>query len=375
MLIRLAFGILRQKPFRSALTCFGIATAVFLSMAQLGLMVGWCNTVTAIIRNAHVDIWIMAEQTPAFDYGTGIPRHTIYSARSVPGVRWAEGMFMGWNYWQRPDGRRANIELIGLDDSCVGGPWKMQQGNVSASQLPETVIVDELFLTALGVKSTGDETEIFGKRARVGAISQGVRTMTAAPFVFTSIATATKYDRRSSFDDVTYVLVRCDPGRNPTEVRDAIRSQLRGVEVLTTWEFASRSMRYWMLETGIGITVVVTAILGLAVAAIIISQTLFTVTQEQLPNYAVLLALGFSRAQLLACVLVQAIVLGGIGILLGSAMFYGGCLASSRTPIPLETTSLISGGIIALCVLTSLAASYLALKSVLNVNPVSVFRA
>jgi hypothetical protein len=36
----------------------------------------------------------MAEKTPAFDYGTAIPRNRIYQARSVPGAAWAEGMFL-----------------------------------------------------------------------------------------------------------------------------------------------------------------------------------------------------------------------------------------------------------------------------------------
>ena len=62
-----------------------------------------------------------------------------------------------------------------------------------------------------------------------------------------------------------------------------------------TRQFAVRTMKYWMLETGLGITVVITAVLGLLVGAVVISQNLFALTQEHLPQYATLLALGFSE--------------------------------------------------------------------------------
>ena len=96
--------LLHNKP-RSALTVLGTAVAFFLSASQFGLLVGWCNTNSAIINNADVDVWVMAQQTPAFDYGTAIPRGRIQQVRSIAGVEWAEGLFMAWNIWQRSDGR------------------------------------------------------------------------------------------------------------------------------------------------------------------------------------------------------------------------------------------------------------------------------
>jgi putative ABC transport system permease protein len=343
-------------------------------MAQIGLLVGWCNTTSAIIRNAGADIWIMAKQAPAFDYGTGISRQTIYKARTVPGVAWAEGMFMGWTYWQRPDGRRVIVEIVGLDEGFVGGPWNMEQGSVSTVQVPETVIIDELFLGALGVRHVGDEVEILGKRARVGGISRGVRTITAAPYIFASLESARKYEGRSSFEEVTYVLVRCAPGEDPVKVRDLMAKQISGVEVLTYWEFAVRTMRYWMLETGIGITVVLTAILGMAVGAVIISQTLYATTNEHLGDYAVLLAIGFPRRRLIALVGMQAVILGTIGTILGMAMLFAAMQATARTPIPIESTPEILAAQALLSVVICLLASSLAMRTALTVDPVTVFR-
>jgi putative ABC transport system permease protein len=374
-MLAIAVKMLLHKKSRFLLTNLGIAVAFFLSAAQSGLMVGWCNTCTAVIRHSGVDLWVMAPHTPAFDYGTPIPRNRVYQVRNVPGVAWAEGMFMGWNWWQRPDGRAVNIELIGLDLSSVGGPWDLRAGAADVVHHPDTVIVDELYLASLGVAGVGDEVEMIGRRARVGGISCGVRTLTASPFVFTSLKSAIRYDQRYREDEITYVLARCAPGYNPEQVRNAVAHEMPHAEVLTTGQFAWRSIRYWMLQTGLGITVVLTAILGLVVAAVIISQTLFATTQDHLANYATLLALGFSRTQLGGAVVVQSLILGTGGILLGSAAFFWAARLSVTTPIPLETTGALLAGLVGVCLACCALASFLSVRSVFRIDPIAVFRA
>jgi putative ABC transport system permease protein len=372
--MKIALRMLIYKKARLVLTILGIAVAFFLSSAQFGLLVGWCNTNSALIRHAQADVWVMAQQTPAFDYGTAIPRNRVHQVRSVSGVEWAEGLFMAWNVWQRSDGRRVNIELVGLDESCVAGPWKMKAGGVSAVHHPDTVLADDLYLTALGIERVGQEFEMIGERAVIGGITQEVRTFTASPFVFTSIESAIRYDKRYRDDEVTYVLARCARGFTPEQVRDAIARNVPHVEVLTAREFAVRTMKYWMLETGIGITVVVTAVLGLLVGAFIMSQTLYTITQENLANYATLVALGFSRTRLMAIVLAQSLILGVVGIVLGSQLFLLASKTSATTPIPLETTPSVFAALIAVALISCVLASFASVRSIFRIDPISVFR-
>jgi putative ABC transport system permease protein len=369
-----AWRMLAHKPARLLITWAGLGALFFLASAQVGMLVGWCNTCSAIIRHADADVWVMTEQAPAFDYGTSIPRQRIYQARGVEGVARAEGMIMAWNTWQRPDGRRVNVELVGLDSGCVGGPWAMRVGPPASVHLPDSVIVDELFLDTLGVRGVGDEAEMYGRRAVVRGVSADVRTLTASPFVFTSMESARKYDKRYGPDEITYVLVRCSPGHSPEEVRDRLGAELSHVEVLTAREFAIRTMKYWMLETGLGITVVLTAALGLVVSAVVTSQTLFTVTQEHLSNYATLAAVGFGRTQLLSCVIIQGLVLASGGVLIGSALFTVAALASRRTPLPLETLPEAYAGLVVVSFASSLAGAFLSMRSVHRLDPASVFR-
>jgi putative ABC transport system permease protein len=127
--------MLTERPLRLGVTGAGIAVSFFLSMAQTGLLVGWSRTNAALIMNAGVDVWVMARRTPAYEFGTAIPRHRVYQVRGAEGVAWAEGLFTAWNVWQCPDGRRVNVEVVGLDDACAGGPWTMREGEVVAARL------------------------------------------------------------------------------------------------------------------------------------------------------------------------------------------------------------------------------------------------
>jgi putative ABC transport system permease protein len=129
-----------------------------------------------------------------------------------------------------------------------------------------------------------------------------------------------------------------------------------------------------MVETGMGLIVLITAVLGVVVSAVVTSQTLYTITQDHLPNYATLLAVGFSRWRLLICVLAQAVVLSGLGVVLGGLAFQGLRVASAGTPAPLETTALVFAGLVAVSVASCLLGSFLSVKTIFHIDPVAVFR-
>jgi putative ABC transport system permease protein len=373
-MIRVAWRMLLHKPVRLMVTWGGLGTLFLLAAMQLGILVGWCHTVSALIRHANADLWIMGEKTPAFDYGPGIPRHRVYQARSVEGVAWAEGMYVAWTSWHRYDGERVRVELVGLDSECAGGPWAMKEGKPDGVLLPDGVLVDVLFLKRLGVNQVGDVAEIFERRAVVRGICTEVRSFTSVPVLFASIDTARNYDRRSGPDEITYVMVRCAPDCSVEAVRDRLRQELPHVEVLTRSEFALRTIRYWMLDTGAGLTVVLAAVLGIVVSAVVASQTLFAITQEHLANYATLAAVGFTRTHLLACVLIQGLILGCGEVLLGSAGFAIAVQLSSRKNLSFQTTPAVYAGLVLVAVASCLLGGFLSVRTILRLDPATVFR-
>src|SRR5262249_16003601 len=144
-------------------------------------------------------------------------------------------------------------------------------------------------------------------------------------------------------------------------------------QVLTSAEFVRKSIRYWMLETGLGITVIITAVLGLVVGSVIISQTLYAITHDHLPNYATLMAIGFARWQLALVVVIQSVLVGTVGILSGSALFGRAAQVTQATPIPLEMRREVFVAILVASLASCACSSLLSLRSLFRLDPVCVF--
>ena len=91
---------------------------------------------------------------------------------------------------------------------------------------------------------------------------------------------------------------------------------------------------------------IVTALSGMVVGSVVVSQSLYAMTNDHLPEYATLLAIGFSRWKLILVVVVQALALGIAGIVIGSYFFGRAAALSHPTPLPLELTPEIFGGVL-----------------------------
>jgi putative ABC transport system permease protein len=365
--------LLHQRA-RAVATALGLGALFFLSASQVGVFVGWCDTTASVIRHAEVDVWVMADHTAALEFGPPIPRHRVDQVRNVPGVAWAESLHWSSSVWRRGDGLCTTVSVVGLDKGCAGGPWALEAGTAEEVHRPDSVIVDEFYLDRLGVAGVGDEAQVFGRRAVVRGISRGVRPFTAMPCVFTSLKTARRFDRRYEDDEITYVVVRTAPGEGPEAVARAIVDRVPHVEALTGPQFARRTTAYWMLRTGAGVTVILMALLGIVIGAVVSGQALFTITQDNRGNYAALLALGFGRAQMLVCVLAQGLLLSGAGIAAGSLALGAARAGSTRTPVPLEMTPPVFVALVVVSALCCLAGAFFSVRAVWRIDPVAVFR-
>ena len=145
--------------------------------------------------------------------------------------------------------------------------------------MPDTVAVDELYLSKLGLSGLGQTVEIGDHRARIVALTRGIRSFTTSPYVFTSYANAIDY---THFDDgqCTYILARPVPGLSPETLRDAIAASVPDIDVYTREQFAAKTQHYWMFTTGAGMALLIAACLGLVVGGVVVAQTLYATTME-----------------------------------------------------------------------------------------------
>ncbi len=74
---------------------------------------------------------------------------------------------------------------------------------------------------------------------------------------------------------------------------------------------------YWTIKTGAGGAILTAAVLGFLIVLVVVSQTIYANTMENIEEYATLKALGAPKSLVARIVLAQALLCGAVGSVLG----------------------------------------------------------
>lgn len=370
----LAWRNLSHDRTRLVATLVGIAFSVVLMGAQLALLIGFARTASTLVNHADADLWVVPLGTTNADIAGRLPLRRRHEALSVPGVASVDEYMVQFAFWRKPDGGSESVIVTGFPlASGRGGPWAMAAGSVADLHVADGVIIDRLYRDKLGVHELGQVVEINSQRARVVGFTDGIRTFTQSPFVFTTHARAQRYTRFPD-DQTTYLLVKLQPGADIDQVRRALAARLPWVEVLTRGEFAHRAQRYWLVTTGAGAALLLAAALGLVVGIVIVGQTLYASTLDRLAEYATLRAIGADRGYLNRVIVKQATLSAVLGFAIG-ILATGLLVLHSRTgnvAMALPPWSLLL--LAALTLFMCLAGALVSIRRITRIDPTMVFQ-
>jgi putative ABC transport system permease protein len=374
MILTLATRNLFHDRIRLIVTLVGILFSVVLVAAQLGLYIGASRMINGMIDNAKADLWVMTYGAKSFEEG-GIqltPRER-HAALATPGVATAVPLLVSFAEWRKPGGGSTTAAVIGTNPDDGGlGPWGVTEGSPADITAPDAVIVDKSYLADLGIKGIGDTAQIDTRRVRIKALTEGVRSFTMAPFVFTPLNRARTLIGAPA-DAYSYLLVRLVPGADVEAVRRDLGLRLTGVEVLTAAEFRNRNLDVWLFSTGAGVALIGGAVLGLIVGTVIVAQTLYSSTKDHLNEFATLRALGSSSAYIHKVILAQAGVSGTIGYLLGMTIAMVIVVLSEHTPLPIIMTPGLAIALFMLTLFMCAVSAVSAIVKVTKIDPAMVF--
>ena len=370
----LAVRNLLHDKVRLAVTLTGIIFAVVLVAVQTGLFLGFTTTTSNVIDNSRADLWVVSKGAQYIEVGMPYSEKKLYHTLAVPGVAEAEKYIVRFSQWKKPDGSNASCEVIGFDpDSDMGGPWQLSEGDVHSLKLPDTVIVDRFYARKLGVTHLGQTVEIRDVRARVVGFTEGIRTFTTSPLVFTSYKNAQRYSGMDTGQTV-YILVKAAAGVAPEQLRRVLAARLTDVDVWTTREFSNMTTHYWMFSTGAGITVIMAAVLGLLVGVVVVAQTIYAATIDHIREFGTLKAMGATNGYIYRIILRQAAISAAIGYGAGisiasmaaASSAHGG--ANILLPIP------VRAGLFGLTLLMCVGAAMVSINKVTKIDPAMVFK-
>ena len=318
---KLAFRNLIHDRLRLIATVIGIVFSIVLVTVQMGLYVSFERMVTVMIDHADADLWIVPRGTKCFEDPSLLDERERFRALSVNGVASATPLVIGFAQWRTPSGGNTPIFMIGSDPRGAGlQPWNVVDGKRRrALRFPARSPSTAPISTVWRRPGIGDYAEIGDQKVQVVAITNGIRSFTTTPYVFTSIDRARAYTGTAA-NKASYFLVRVAPGANVTAVRDRLRAQLPDAEVLTTAEFRDRSANFWLFGTGAGAALFAGALLGLIVGTVIVAQTLYSSTKDHLNEFATLRAIGSSGRYIHKVIIFQALLSAVIGFCIAAAI-------------------------------------------------------
>ncbi len=372
--MRLAWRNLCHDRLRFIVTIVGVAFSVFLMIFQGSLLFGFIKAASRVIDVSDGEIWISARGVPCFECSTPLPSRFREIAMGTPGVTAVQRIAAGSAVWQKPSGMRQIVYVVGAEPG-VGGDFPLPYLNGAGGAVEvEAVLVDRSNAAMLEAAARGVEGEINRRKARVNHVIDGFGSFIGYPYLFTNYWDAVSYLELGP-EEAQFLVVQAAPGYDLKGLQRDLQVRLPEVRVWRREEFSRRAQVYWIVQTGAGSALMTAALLGFIVGLVIVSQTIYATTMENLEEFATLKALGASRRYIQGVVLTQALISGLLGSTIGTAItipmveIIRGSVAWVRMPwwLPLVITC----ASLLMCAM----ASVVSVRKAVAVEPARVFRA
>jgi len=378
-MISIGWRNLRRDPVRSAIAVLGVVFAVVLVTVEIGMLLGLVRNASLLIDDSRADLWVSTVDVKTFDFATPFDQRKRYRIEAIPGVERVEEFNVSYSVWKLPGGGNANVQVVAIDPRGWLSPrLNLVEGSLNELHNQDAVIIDEGERAKLGNPKLGDTVEIMQHRAKVVGFTREMRSFTTTPYVFTSLRRGEKYGWLSGSGEGSqqsiYQLVKVKPGFSAAEVQAAIAATIPDVEVHTRESFSWRTRKYWLIETGVGLGFVAAAMLGLIVGGVIVSQTLYAMTMEKLPEFGVLKALGASMPEISRVVLEQSMACGAAGLVLGLLLAIGASSVAGAAGTSVEIPATLAIAVVCVTALLCSGAALVSIARLRRVEPGLVFR-
>jgi putative ABC transport system permease protein len=369
--LTLASRNLFHDRLRFVATTVGIIFSVVLVMVQMGLYLGFGRMVTTVIDHTSADLWVMRHGTKCFEDPSLLSQNKQSAAAATAGVAQVTPLVIGFSGWILPGGEITPVFVVGSDLQTLK-PWNVSEGTAQALSAPGAVAVDRSYFERLGVSGIGSKASVRGLPVSVAAVTEGIRSFTTTPYIFSDLSQARAYIGIPS-SMVSYLLVKLRPGGNLEQIRHDLRTAMPDSEVLTPAEFHERSRSYWLFSTGAGAALFAGAILAIIVGMVIVAQTLYSSTKDHLEEFATLRAMGSSNGYIYSVIIYQAVLSAIIGFAFATLIGISVVALTKSGALPVLITPTLVVAMLVSTVVVCIAAALGAIFRVLRIDPAMVF--
>ncbi|MBI5634406.1 MAG: ABC transporter permease [Nitrospirae bacterium] len=372
----LAWKTLYHEKGRFFVTVVGIVFSTILVLTEVGIYLGMMRSATDIIRHNDADIWIASKNIQSFDFANTFPESRKNRVESLADVLWAEPLVLTWGFLKLANGGQEQVQIVGFNpDKGIGAPWSMIAGRASDVKGGRYMILDKTSEKRLGSLKPDSLWELSQSRFRLVGVSQDIRSFTTAPVLFMSYAQAQDLPIGWVKPGVTsYILAKLKDRTKKDDVVGSLRTLLRDNDVMTSEEFVMRTVRYWTIQTGIGMSFFLTALLGLMIGGAIVGQTIYANTVQHMKEYGTLKAMGAKNEEIYKTIFSQALISAVAGYALGTAVMLMSRHSIEAAGVPLYLSPLLIAGVFIIISASCLSSAYFSVRKIKTLDPVMVFR-
>ncbi len=351
----------------------GVIFATFLGAQQLGIFLGLVAKNTLLADGVQCDVWIAPRDTRQAEASTTLPERVVYTARTTPGVAWADPLLFATGTIVTEGGTAEAVRILGFDvESGHGGPWNVTAGDPALLRNPGTIFLDTIDRKRHSGTNVGSIREVLGQQMQVVGFTSGLQPF-GPTFAFTDFEQALRLFNRTDRNP-HFVLVGLEPDADVAAVVAALQTALPDTDVMTRQTYHDRIVHYLLTETQIGVSFGTSTLFGLIVGFVIVGLTMFSGVVDNLREFGMLKAIGANIWDLAGILVLQAagyaVAGSGVGLLLVAGLAVG-----IRTPaLALILPPWLVFGTPLVMLTVCISASFLALLRLRGLEPAMVFR-
>jgi putative ABC transport system permease protein len=351
---------------------FGIILSIFLIGQNIGIGVSLLESTISLARNNGNYIWVANNKTKQVSELAPIDMRIARELMSVRGVKRVSPMVVAAGIAKFNDGTKGAISVIGVDTKTfAGGPWRVSNGSTDNLLQSGAVTTDEYDAAVLNNIKMGERFEINGKSVFLATQTRGARGLGLA-YSFMSIQLARQICGISP-NSASAFLVEWESAYAPEQVVAAINKEIPNVKAWTGADFTKLSLDFFISSSGtvasFGILIIFAIITGFA----IVGLTMFSSVKDRIKDYGTIKAIGGTNAVIRKIILWQALLFSIIGFLLAYGLLLLFVQVTKNT-LDIQITPFLLGFLVTVTLSISIISSLFAMRKIVKLEPVEIFR-
>lgn len=372
--VTLLLKALRGRRLRTLLAIAGVAMIAQLVLVLFAVYRGPVASVAQYVGQPGIDFWVAPVGTDNLMRASGVlPVSLVDELRKVEGVASADALLRVFVSATRSkgdaDSPRLTLMAFGFRaPDGLGGPPLLSAGR--APEGADEIALDRAAAHRLS-RGVGEELLVNGRPVKVVGITRGTNLL-ATQFLFFDVRAAQRASGLLS--QTSFIVVKLAPGADRAATAKRLKEALPEAALYERSAFVTNSVREAV--AGILPVLALVAILGVAVAAVLVALLVHGIVEDRRGDIAVLLLLGTRPSRVAFGLVAHAAFLVLVGGLVGAGLALGLSSLLDRT-LPTIELSFSPGDLARVLTLFTAAGVVGAAAPVArlrNIDPLEAFR-